>query len=122
LEAVWHCSYWHHMSDMQVYVITNESFDGWVKVGKTTDINKRLCSYSTGAPTTYVVEYINELYDDRPVHDLLDAKGIERSGEWFKCEPSTAIDAVRDAASNIPDYVQRVLDREAEDQGEIVFT
>ena len=106
---------------MNVYAITNESFAGWVKVGKTTDINNRLTQYKTGAPTDYVVEYITELHDDRLAHDILDAKGIERNREWFKCDVDTAVAAINEA-KDIPDYIKRVLDQEAEEQGEIVFT
>ena len=97
---------------MNVYVITNESFDGWVKVGKTTDINKRLTSYKTGAPTEYVVEFITELYDDRPVHHILQDAGHERASEWFRCDVETAIAAVKQAANDIPDYIKRVLEKD----------
>lgn len=108
---------------MNVYVISNESFDGWVKVGKTTDINSRLAHYKTGAPTEYVVEFITELYDDMPVHHILQDAGYERASEWFRCDVETAISAVKQAANDIPDYIKRVLDKEkAEDQSEIVFT
>ena len=68
-----------------------------------------------------MVEYITEFYDDSFAHDVLDAKGIERNREWFRCDVETAIAAVNEA-KDIPDYIKAVLDGEAEEQGEIVFT
>ncbi len=93
------------MSEMHVYIITNPAFDGWVKVGRATDLGKRLSSMQTGAPTPYAIEYSVKLYDDRPVHTILDNMGIERSLEWFKCDVETARKAVDEAVESVPDYV-----------------
>lgn len=81
---------------MNVYVISNPAFEGWVKVGKTSDIKNRLSVMQSGVPHIhrYSVEHIVELGDDIPVHWELEERGIERSGEWFRCAKHEAIDAV----------------------------
>ena len=69
---------------MYVYIISNEAFDGWLKVGKTAQIKRRMSTMQTGAPTEYVVELLVKFFDDKPIHNKLEALGIERKGEWFK--------------------------------------
>jgi len=41
-----------------VYIISNPSFKGYFKIGKSSSINNRLNSYATGAPTGYNVDYL----------------------------------------------------------------
>ena len=79
---------------MYVYIISNEAFDGWLKVGKTKDINRRLIAMQVGAPTPYVVELLVEMHDDRPVHNRLDAMRVKRTGEWFQIGQSELRDIV----------------------------
>ena len=73
---------------MYVYVISNPAFEGWLKVGKTKNLNARMSTLQTGAPTDYQVELLIEFFDDRPLHNKLEAQGYERSKEWFKAELS----------------------------------
>ncbi len=73
---------------MYVYVISNPAFKGWLKVGRTKDIHQRLQNLKTAAPHEYVLEFMIEFDDDRPVHNKLQAQGYERSMEWFKAELS----------------------------------
>ena len=86
---------------MYVYIISNEAFDGWLKVGKTKDIKNRMHSMQTGAPTTYVVELLVELEDDVLVHWKLEEWGVERSFEWFKCDRATARKAVLETMDDV---------------------
>ena len=79
---------------MYVYIISNEAFDGWLKVGKTKDINRRVIAMQVGAPTPYVVELLVEMHDDRPVHNRLDAMRVKRTGEWFQIGQSELRDIV----------------------------
>ena len=83
---------------MNVYVMSNESFDGWLKVGKANNVIRRMKHLQTGAPTPYRLEFVCEgLRYDRDSHDILTKQGIERSGEWFKCDIETARTAVLEA-------------------------
>ena len=77
-----------------VYIISNPAFDGWLKVGKTTDLDNRLSVYNSGSPFDYQVEFLIPLEDDTLVHWELDDQGIERKREWFKCDLDTARTAV----------------------------
>ncbi len=41
-----------------IYIITNKSFPGWVKIGVTEDIKSRLRTYQTSSPLrNYKIEY-----------------------------------------------------------------
>ena len=83
---------------MNVYIMSNESFEGWLKVGKANDVTRRLKHLQTSAPTPYRVEFICDgLRYDRDSHDRLTKQGIVRSGEWFKCDLDTARTAVLEA-------------------------
>ena len=80
-----------------VYVISNPAFEGWVKVGKATDLKNRISTMQSGVPHLYryKVESVVEFGDDTPVHWELEERDIERSGEWFRCSKHEAIDAIR---------------------------
>lgn len=97
---------------MSVYVISNPAFEGWVKVGKTTDIKHRISVMQSGVPHIhrYKVECIVELGDDTPVHWELEDRNIERSGEWFRCSKHEAIDAVRQVMREYAEFDRMVED------------
>ena len=80
-----------------VYVISNPAFEGWVKVGRATDMKNRIASMQAGVPHIhrYKVEMVVEFPDDVPVHWELEDRKIERSGEWFRCSKHEAIEAVK---------------------------
>jgi predicted GIY-YIG superfamily endonuclease len=87
---------------MYVYIISNESFDGWLKVGKTNDIKRRVSELQTAAPTEHIVELlVDGMEYDHEAHMILVEQGIEKSGEWFKCDLATAREAVLKARQNI---------------------
>lgn len=116
------------MSDMQVYVMTNESFDGWVKVGESLDPATRVTQFQIGAPTDYVLQHSEFLFSDRPVHKYLVEQGIERRLEWFKCSTQTAVDAINTVKAELSDEALESIklrqDYESRftDQCEVVFT
>ena len=97
---------------MNVYVIANPAFEGWVKVGRTYDIKNRLSVMQSGVPHIhrYAVEHIVELGDDTPVHWELEERGIERSGEWFRCAKHEAIDAVNTVVAEYQAFDRMVED------------
>ncbi len=97
---------------MIFYLITNESFPGWVKIGFTTKskMTERLRVYQTGTPfRDYVVEHEVSFSGvgcvkvaEREVHQRLADMGYSQKGEWF--EGSTKI------AKNIIDSVYNEME------------
>ena len=84
---------------MYVYVLSNPSFDGWLKVGKTKDLYKRLTAYNTSAPTEYEYALVDEFFCDKPIHNKLLAMGIENSREWFKTDLDTIETVIADVVA-----------------------
>jgi hypothetical protein len=100
---------------MYVYVISNPAFEGWVKVGKTTDVKSRIATMQSGVPHVhrYEVEMLAEFVDDVPVHWELEDRKIERSGEWFRCAKHEAMDAVRKVMAEYNSFDKMVEDERA---------
>jgi hypothetical protein len=86
-----------------VYIITNKAMPDLLKVGfSTKDPELRADElHTTGIPHRYVVEYdilVDEPYTvEQKAHKLL--KSHHENKEWFKCDISTAIIAIRQAAN-----------------------
>lgn len=86
-----------------VYIITNPSLPNVIKVGYSkSDPKLRAQQFNTGAPDDYVVEY-DALVDEpnkveKQTHLLL--RQYDKRKEWFKCDISVAIVAIRQAASH----------------------
>lgn len=82
-----------------VYVITNKSMPGLVKIGYSLkDPEARAAELNhTGTPYPYLVDY--EVLVENPrdieqkVHNLL--KGKKEGKEWFRCSPEEAIAAIK---------------------------
>jgi len=82
----------------QVYIITNPSFSEWVKVGMAVDSEDRLNGYQTSSPFRDYSLFTCWSVADRRVaeseaHKQLDSI-FERKGEWFRCTPEEARDAI----------------------------
>lgn len=80
-----------------VYLIVNEIYNGWVKCGKTTNVNKRLISYNTCDPLRrYRILCSKEVSDrNKTEQDLLKMFKLHSSlsnGEWFKINFEKAIE------------------------------
>lgn len=78
-----------------VYIITNPSWKGWIKVGKAIDAEDRCKTYQTSSPFRDYKLCYSKFFQDRQkaetkVHSLLrkDAKDIK--GEWFKINVNVA--------------------------------
>jgi hypothetical protein len=89
---------------MYIYVISNPSFDGWLKVGKTKDLHKRICAMQTSAPTEYEYLLVDEFHCDKPIHNKLLAMGIEHSREWFKTDLDTVERVIADTVAEWAQY------------------
>ena len=84
-----------------VYLLTNPSMPGLVKIGMTTrDINSRLRELNapTGVPQAFEVIYTVEVSDcaaaERFVHETLRSKRANQGREFFRVETAEAIDAL----------------------------
>lgn len=93
-----------------VYVIVNEGYPDWCKVGFTKRAPaQRLAEYQTYSPFTYkiyhVVHFDNAHEAERRIHGELRAF-VQKNKEWFKLPANIA--------SNIIDGVKEDIDSEGE--------
>mgnify|MGYP001821831352 CR=1 FL=1 len=77
-----------------VYIITNEAWPEWVKVGMADDPKKRLSGYQTGSPMRdYALFGAYKVNDrraaEKAAHNIL-KENYSKKGEWFKCNPAVA--------------------------------
>ena len=79
----------------QVYIIVNESFPEWIKVGMAIDAEDRLSNYQTSSPyRDYALYYSWSVSDRRAAeqaaHEILTECSDARKNEWFKRDPAFA--------------------------------
>jgi uncharacterized protein YceK len=81
-----------------VYVMTNKSMPGLVKIGYSTkDPMTRAGKIGTGSPSKYEVVYDVLVYDPQPIeHRVHKILAHKREGEeWFRCGISEAVHEIR---------------------------
>ena len=85
-----------------VYVLSNESLDGLVKIGFSTkdpESRAKELSGDTGVPTPFIVEYEMLVEDphscEQRAHDLLDDKRVNQRREFFHCSVNDAIESAK---------------------------
>ena len=86
------------MKSGYLYIISNPSFPGFLKIGVTENIEARLRTYQTSDPKrAYKVEFYIQHPDcyeaEKRIKEMMkyfSTDTIQR-GEWFKCELSVAI-------------------------------
>ena len=89
----------------QVYIIVNESFPEWIKVGMAIDAEDRLSNYQTSSPYRDYALYQSWDVSDRraaesAAHDILAECSDDRKNEWFKCDPAFAKLMIRGTMEN----------------------
>ena len=79
-----------------LYIIINDAWPDWCKIGLAEDVEKRLAGYQTASPfRDYRVGYsvytqqMNSL--ETLLHTMLEAIGYERKNEWIKIPINEAI-------------------------------
>lgn len=100
-----------------IYVLTNDAWPGWVKVGITQDPHARLITYNVNDPLKrFEYDYITDdewpLRIEQEAHRLLRWQfecGAGQDPEWFKCSPDDAKAAIRRAISE----AEALLDKPA---------
>lgn len=95
-----------------VYLLTNPTMPGLVKIGRTTDLETRLRSLSThsGVPVPfecfYACEVINSTKVEKALHDAFGDHRINPKREFFRLNPDRAVAilelvALKDAAPTV---------------------
>jgi len=74
-----------------LYIISNNNFPGYYKVGVTSDIKSRLRTYQTASPLrNYKIEYYinhSDCYEaEKQISKKLRYFATEIKNEWFKCD------------------------------------
>ncbi len=88
-----------------IYVLINPSFEGMVKIGKTTrDPNERAkeLSATTGVPTPFILVYYKQFKDcniaETEIHQILESNGyrVNENREFFKISSTEAIKLIQE--------------------------
>ena len=83
-----------------VYIITNPSFKGWVKVGMAIDAEDRCNSYQTSSPYRNYKLFYSKWFEDRrsaekKALDKLYNITTSQYGEWFRVKPTLAREIIK---------------------------
>jgi len=78
-----------------VYIISNNAFKGYYKIGITKDIKKRLRTYQTSSPhRNYKVEHYIFHEDckaaEKQIHEAMHYFALSKRNEWFEIDLSIA--------------------------------
>lgn len=84
-----------------IYVVSNEAWPEWCKVGMSANQGGRVAAYNTGSPFRDYVLHYEKLFEDmreaeRAVHTAL-SQEYEQRNEWFRVSIDTAIKIVEEA-------------------------
>jgi predicted GIY-YIG superfamily endonuclease len=79
------------MKSGYLYIITNEAFPGWVKVGTTTNLTTRLHTYQTGDPfrrykVVYSVYHPEFREAEKKINEVMKHFALEIKGEWYRID------------------------------------
>lgn len=107
-----------------VYILTNPSMPGLVKVGLTTralDARAAELTAATGVPTPFVVAWGRAVSDcayvEAAVHRMLDDRRVSGKREFFRCDVATARLVIEAAAgSELGRHYQKAGDRDGRRQ------
>lgn len=81
----------------EIYIVENELFEGWIKIGMTTNLTSRVNTYNCSDPLKRFRVIVNKQVNDRRRAEavLKHNIGIVASlsnGEWFRIEKRVALD------------------------------
>ena len=74
-----------------LYIITNEAFDGWVKVGTTENLTQRLHTYQTGDPfrkyqIVYSIQHPKYKEAEKKIKETMKYFALEMKNEWYRVD------------------------------------
>ena len=83
----------------EVYIVTNQAWKGWIKIGMAIEAEDRLKNYQTSSPLRDFKLKFKKYFDNRRVaelhaHTLCAKKADKRKGEWFKLDIKIAKDII----------------------------
>ena len=86
--------------DNIIYILTNEAMPGYVKIGRTTNLNQRLKSlYRTQVPLPFEVFYAcaveNGIEVERWLFDIFEDRRVSKDREFFEVPPERVAVALR---------------------------
>ena len=105
-----------------IYILINESMPGYVKIGRTNNLEQRIRSLdTTGVPLPfecfYACQVIDSQFVERQLHDAFLDHRVRSSREFFEISPERAVAALRLAEiKNVTpkkDYVETQEDQKA---------
>ncbi len=111
--------------DEIIYILINESMPGYVKIGRTTNLEQRIRSLdTTGTPLPFECFYACTVKDaqfvERQLHDAFLDHRIRSSREFFEISPERAVSALKLAEiENVTpkkDFVETQEDQKALDE------
>lgn len=76
------------MKSGYLYIITNESWPNWVKIGTTLDLKKRLHTYQTGSPfrdykIIYSIHHPDYLEAEKKIKAIMKPFASKIKNEWY---------------------------------------
>ena len=92
-----------------LYVLSNPTMQGIVKIGRTNDVHQRMANLSaaTGVPVPFVLELAIEIDDaaklERALHRLLDGSRVNPRREFFQVDPEDLWVVLADCGTNATD-------------------
>ena len=87
--------------DQIIYILINEAMPGYVKVGKTTDLEQRVrdLSRASGVPLPFEVFYAAKVRDmheaEKLIHDAFGDTRVAPNREFFKIAPERIVAALK---------------------------
>jgi predicted GIY-YIG superfamily endonuclease len=84
-----------------LYIITNEAFPGFVKVGVTEDINSRLHVYQVGDPKRkYKIQFYifhpDAYTAEKNIKEVMKRFALSRKNEWYEIDLKMAISRLQE--------------------------
>ena len=96
LDDAWSHNKIESIDQGEVYIIVNEAWKDWVKVGKAVSSSDRLNGYQTSSPfrdykVVATLTTDNRHTKEKEMHKIFEHFAEKRKGEWFKIDKVTAI-------------------------------
>jgi hypothetical protein len=113
------------MNENIIYVLINEAMPGYVKIGRTNNLEQRIRSLdTTGLPLPFECFYActvkDSLFVEKQLHDAFADHRVRSSREFFEISPERAVSALKlaqiDNITPKKDYVETQEDQQALNQ------
>jgi hypothetical protein len=108
-----------------IYILTNEAMPGYIKIGKTDNLEQRIRQLdTTGTPLPFECFYACTVDDslkvERLIHDAFGDHRVRKNREFFELSPARALSALKlvekENVTPNKDYVETPEDQEALNQ------